>query len=41
VHLLVERLESPQSSPRSVRLRQTLELRDSTEGYRIGSTVMS
>ena len=41
VHLLIERLESPQSSPRSVRLRQTLELRDSTEGYRIGSTVMS
>ena len=39
VHLLIERLESPQSSPRSVRLRQTLELRDSTEGYRIGSTV--
>lgn len=39
VHLLIERLESPQSSPRSVRLRQTLELRDSTEGYRAGSTV--
>ena len=33
VHLLVERLESPEASPRSVRLHQRLELRDSTEGY--------
>ena len=34
VRLLIERLESPDSSPRSVRLHQRLELRDSTEGYR-------
>jgi LacI family transcriptional regulator len=33
VRLLIERLESPESSPRSVRLHQRLELRDSTEGY--------
>ncbi|MDQ0576630.1 LacI family DNA-binding transcriptional regulator [Agromyces albus] len=38
VRLLVERLESPESSPRSVRLHQRLELRDSTEGYRSGSS---
>lgn len=39
VRLLIERLESPESSPRSVRLRQSLELRDSTEGYRMGLPV--
>lgn len=37
VRLLIERLESPDSSPRSVRLRQRLELRDSTEAYRFAS----
>lgn len=39
VRLLIERLESPESSPRSVRLHQTLELRDSTEGYLSGSSL--
>jgi len=34
VRLLIERIESPDSSPRTVRLRQTIELRDSTELYR-------
>ena len=34
VRLLVERLASPDSSPRTVRLQQQLELRDSTEGFR-------
>jgi LacI family transcriptional regulator len=38
VHLLIERLESPEASPRSVRLHQTLELRDSTEGYRAAAS---
>lgn len=33
VRLLVERLSTPDSSPRIVRLQQQLELRDSTEGY--------
>ena len=37
VRLLIERIESPDSSPRTVRLRQTIELRDSTELYRRGS----
>ncbi|MBT2517620.1 LacI family DNA-binding transcriptional regulator [Streptomyces sp. ISL-90] len=37
VRLLIERLDSPDSSPRSVRLHQRLELRDSTEGYRFAS----
>ena len=31
VRLLMERIESPDSSPRTVRLHQSLELRDSTE----------
>ena len=34
VRLLVERLASPDSRPRTVRLQQQLELRDSTEGFR-------
>ncbi|MCU1578050.1 MAG: LacI family transcriptional regulator [Rhodoglobus sp.] len=34
VRLLVERLASPDSRPRIVRLQQQLELRDSTEGFR-------
>jgi LacI family transcriptional regulator len=33
VALLVDRFASPASSPRTVRLQQTLELRESTEGY--------
>lgn len=33
VGLLVERLASPDGSPRTVRLQQRLELRESTEGY--------
>lgn len=33
VRLLMERIESPDASPRTVRLHQTLELRDSTERY--------
>lgn len=33
VHLLVERLRSPEASPRTVRLRQRIEWRDSTESY--------
>jgi LacI family transcriptional regulator len=33
VRLLVERLASPDSRPRTVRLQQQLELRDSTEGF--------
>ena len=34
VRLLMERLDTPESSPRTVRLRQKLELRESTEGFR-------
>lgn len=34
VRLLTERIESPESSPRTVRLHQTLELRESTELFR-------
>lgn len=34
VNLLAERLDSPKASPRTVRLRQTIELRESTEQYR-------
>lgn len=37
VRLLMERIESPASSPRTVRLHQTLELRDSTERFRLDS----
>jgi LacI family transcriptional regulator len=37
VRLLVDRLESRDASPRTVRLQQRLELRDSTERIRIGS----
>jgi len=33
VQQLAERLDAPKASPRIVRLRQTLELRDTTEGY--------
>ena len=33
VQLLVSRLADPDSSPRTVRLHQTLELRESTEGF--------
>ncbi|WP_426321734.1 LacI family DNA-binding transcriptional regulator [Microbacterium sp. E-13] len=33
VSLLLERIESPEGSPRTVRLRQTLELRESTESF--------
>lgn len=33
VHLLVERLRSPEASPRTVRLQQRIEWRESTEGY--------
>jgi LacI family transcriptional regulator len=33
VRLLMERIESPNSSPRTVRLHQSLELRDSTEQF--------
>jgi LacI family transcriptional regulator len=33
VALLMDRFAAPKSSPRTVRLQQTLELRDSTEGY--------
>nr|WP_274636471.1 LacI family DNA-binding transcriptional regulator [Microbacterium bovistercoris] len=35
VRLLTERLESPAASPRTVRLRQTLELRETTESYEL------
>ena len=38
VALLVDRLASPGSSPRTVRLQQVLELRDSTEGYRFSGS---
>lgn len=34
VRLLMERLAAPDASPRTVRLQQKLELRDSTEGFR-------
>lgn len=40
VRLLTERIESPDSSPRTVRLHQTLELRDSTELFRSGHAVV-
>jgi LacI family transcriptional regulator len=33
VQLLVERLRSPEASPRTVRLQQRIEWRESTEGY--------
>ncbi|MFH8253121.1 LacI family DNA-binding transcriptional regulator [Microbacterium sp. B2969] len=33
VSLLLERIEAPEGSPRTVRLRQTLELRESTEAF--------
>lgn len=33
VQLLVERLRSPEASPRTMRLQQSIELRDSTEGF--------
>lgn len=36
VGLLVERLGTPAASPRTVRLGQRLDLRDSTEGFRLG-----
>lgn len=34
VHLLVERLRNPEASPRTVRLQQRIEWRESTEDYR-------
>ncbi|MBB6403693.1 LacI family DNA-binding transcriptional regulator [Arthrobacter sp. AZCC_0090] len=34
VHLLVERLRTPEASPRTVRLQQRIEWRESTEDYR-------
>lgn len=37
VGLLVERLASPQASPRTLRLSQRLEVRDSTEAYPVRS----
>jgi LacI family transcriptional regulator len=41
VRLLIERIESPEASPRTVRLRQSIELRDSTEDYRHDSETIS
>ncbi|ALJ19677.1 LacI family DNA-binding transcriptional regulator [Microbacterium sp. No. 7] len=38
VRLLMERLETPDASPRTVRLHQDLQLRESTEGVAPGST---
>ncbi|GAA1684240.1 LacI family DNA-binding transcriptional regulator [Microbacterium lacus] len=37
VGLLIERIEAPDAYPRTVRLRQTLELRESTEGFTAGT----
>jgi LacI family transcriptional regulator len=38
VRLLVDRLESREASPRTVRLRHEIELRDSTESIRLGTS---
>lgn len=37
VRLLTERLESPDASPRTVRLHQSIELRESTESFQLQS----
>ena len=38
VRLLSERIESPDASPRTVRLHQSIELRESTESFRLVKT---